>query len=74
MSVENLYLKYIQQLSIPERLDLIRMLINSTFPALTKKPAQKKSKGPMEFAGAGKAYAMKKDAQAHIRQLRSEWD
>ena len=75
MSVELLYLKHIQNLSIQERLELIRLLINSTMPTSPEKPRKKETQlGVMKLAGAGKAYAMKLDAQKHITQIRSEWD
>ena len=75
MSVENLYLRHIQQLSIPERLELIRLLINSTLPIPSAKAVKKdKQEGLMKLAGAGKAFAMRQDAQSHVRQMRSEWD
>ena len=75
MSVELLYLKHIQNLSIQERLELIRLLINSTIPTSPEKPKRKEAQqGVMKLAGAGKAYAMKQDAQKHVTQIRSEWD
>ncbi len=43
MSVELLYLKHIQNLSIQERLELIRLLINSTMPTVPEKLRKKET-------------------------------
>ncbi|MDX1941801.1 MAG: hypothetical protein SFU99_14670 [Saprospiraceae bacterium] len=71
MSIQTIYQTYLQHLSMQERLELIRLLVDETI-------AQPQDTTPlhsvMEFAGAGKPYALEEDAQVHINQLRSEWD
>lgn len=75
MSVETLYLRHIQQLSVPERLELIKLLVNATLPISGPRIIKKEGKESlMKLAGAGKTFAMKQDAQSHVRQMRSEWD
>lgn len=71
MSVQAIYQNYLQHLSVQERLELIRLLVDETI-AQTQDTSALHS--VMEFAGVGKQHALEEDAQIYINQLRSEWD
>lgn len=74
MSVQSLYNTYIRQLSIQERLELIRLLVDETIVVQNQHPETPSLHDVMDFAGAGQAYAMEEDAQVYVDNLRSEWE
>ena len=73
MSVQSLYNTYLRQLSIPERLELIRLLVDETIVVQHQDPEAVSLHDVMDFAGAGQADAMEEDAQVYVNHLRSEW-
>jgi len=74
MSVQLLYNTYLRQLSIQERLELIRLLVDETIVVQHQHSEVVSLHDVMDFAGAGKADAMEEDAQAYVDNLRSEWE
>lgn len=72
MSVQTIYQTYLQHLSQQERLELIHLLVDETF--VTSQTESKPEYDVMEFAGAGKMYALEEEAQTYVNKLRSEWD
>ena len=73
MSVQLLYNTYLRQLSIQERLELIRLLVDETIVVQHQHSEVVLLHDVMDFAGAGQADAMEEDAQAYVDNLRSEW-
>lgn len=72
MSVQMIYETYLRDLSVQERLELIRLLVDETIEVPEADEA--KVYDVLEFAGAGESFAMQEDAQNYIDKLRSEWD
>jgi len=74
MSVQMLYNTYLSQLSVADRLALIRLLVDQTISA--EDPALQITKlyDVMDFAGVGQSNAMEVDAQVYVNSLRSEWE
>lgn len=74
MSVQSLYNMYLRQLSIQERLELIRLLVDETIVVQHQHSEATSGYDVMDFAGVGQAYAMEEDAQVYVDNLRSEWE
>ena len=74
MSVQMLYNTYLSQLSVADRLALIRLLVDQTITAEDPALQNIKLYDVMDFAGVGQSQAMEVDAQVYINNLRSEWE
>ncbi len=74
MSVQMLYNTYLSQLSVADRLALIRLLVDQTIPAEELALQNTKLYDVMDFAGVGQSQAMEVDAQVYVNNLRSEWE
>jgi hypothetical protein len=74
MSVQMLYNTYLSQLSVADRLALIRLLVDQTITAEELAIQNTKLYDVMDFAGIGQPNAMEGDAQVYINNLRSEWE
>ncbi len=70
MSVQMIYETYLRDLSVQERLALIRLLVEETIEV--PEAGEAKVYDVLEFAGAGELYAMQEDAQDYVDKLRSE--
>lgn len=73
MSVSQLYQMYLKNLSYQERLELIRLLVDTTLPEYETYTSPK-TYNVLDFSGKGMPYARPEDAQESIDKLRSEWD
>jgi hypothetical protein len=60
-------------LSVQERKELVKQLVDTLNTSVTKAPAQEKH-SILELAGLGAEVWKGIDAQEYVDQLRSEWD
>ena len=74
MSVLTIYNTYLHPLSVEERLELIRLLVDQTIVAKDQAEQNLLLSDVMDFAGVGQDYSMDEDAQVYVDNLRSEWE
>jgi len=69
--VENIYKKYIQDLTLEEKLDLLAITANNLNP---EKEKTYKNRSLLELEGLGAEIWKDTNAQDYIKKIRDEWD
>jgi len=71
LNAEEIYLRYIKELSVAERLRLLEMTARDL--AATSQPGQPK-RSLLELEGLGAEIWQGVDAQEYVNKVRQEWD
>jgi predicted sugar kinase len=67
-------MQQVAQLTLEERKELAKMVVDSLVPSTTEDTQPKKKHSILELAGLGAEIWEGVDAQEYINELRSEWD
>lgn len=71
-TIDELYDREIRRLSVPERLDLVRRILNDA--AVGNASAESRPRSLLELEGLGAGLWSGRDAQDYVDQLRRDWN